>query len=89
MKLVTVNDIIIGKVYEAKRPSLVGNIFTPFVNDRQIRWISDDRLLVQYDSPTVKNGRNYPTITIEKFLKWVGRDVTTEMPEGNWRTSFK
>jgi len=41
--------------------------------------------IVQYDSPTVKNGKHYPTMPMEKFLAWVGADVTDIMPSGDWR----
>lgn len=42
---------------------------------------------VQYDSPSVKNGKNYPTISASKFLKWAAEDVTTQMPDnGDWAT---
>lgn len=40
---------------------------------------------VQYDSPSVKDGKKYPTITMTKFLKWAGKDVTDQMPSGEWR----
>lgn len=40
---------------------------------------------VQYDSPSVKPGKNYPTITLTKFLKWAGKDITDTMPKGEWR----
>lgn len=83
------NDIVVGKCYEAKRPALCGNIFESYVNDRQVIWISSDKSLVQYDSPSVKNGRNYPKVSMEKFLNWAARDVTAEIPKGEWRTSFK
>jgi hypothetical protein len=41
---------------------------------------------VQYDSPSVKNGKRYPTISQSEFMKWAGKEVTKEMPpNGNWR----
>ena len=41
---------------------------------------------VQYDSPTVKNGKNYPSIPMKEFLAWAGREVSKdEIPEGDWR----
>ncbi len=41
--------------------------------------------MVQYDSPTVKNGKNYPSVTQTVFEKWAGREVTELMPKGEWR----
>lgn len=79
-----VDDIKIGRIYRAKKPAAVGSMFQPFFNDRQIIWCSYEANLVQYDSPTVLPGRNYPKVSIEKFLKWAGRDVTEELPEGRW-----
>ena len=76
-------ELIVGHVYEAKRPKSVG-VFEPLMNDRQIRWIGFDQ--VQYDSPTVAPGRKYPIVSKEAFLKWVARDITQEMPPGKWRS---
>lgn len=73
-------DLLINRTYEAKRPATT--VFG-LLNDRQIVWIGLTD--VQYDSPTVRVGSKYPTIPIEKFLKWAGRDVTAEMPKGEWR----
>lgn len=39
---------------------------------------------VQYDSPTVKNGKNYPRVTATKFLEWTEKNVTEIMPQGKW-----
>lgn len=44
--------------------------------------------IVQYDSPTVRHGKNYPKITATKFIKWAGKDVTNIMPKGEWAKSF-
>ena len=76
-------ELIVGHVYEAKRPKSVG-VFEPLMNDRQIKWIYFDQ--VQYDSPSVAFGRKYPTVSKEAFLKWAGRDITQEMPPGKWRS---
>lgn len=76
-------ELKINHVYEAKKPK-VANILTGYLNDRMILFIGIN--FVQYDSPTVKNGRTYPKIPIDTFMKWVGRDVTAETPEGTWRT---
>ena len=75
-------ELIVGHVYEAKRPKSVG-VFEPLMNDRQIRWIGFDE--VQYDSPTVGLGRSYPMVSKEAFLKWAARDITKEMPPDEWR----
>jgi hypothetical protein len=64
-----------GKFYRAKKPvrCLDGGF-----NDRRILWVSRDGTHVQYDSPSVCNGRRYPTVPLEKFLKWVGKEITQE-----------
>lgn len=75
-------ELIVGRTYEGKRKAGVG-IFPALVNDRQIKWIGLDE--VQYDSPTVAFGRHYPKVTKAAFLKWAKRDVTDELPPGEWR----
>lgn len=77
----TVTDIWPGRTYEAKRPAGVEWMY----NDRQVKWVSCARDQVQYDSPSVAMGRRLPTVSMEKFLKWTGRDVTAIMPKGEWR----
>ena len=77
-----VEHILPGRCYEAKKPE---KHHSGFWNDRQVRWVNSDRTKVQYDGPTVANGRHFPTIEMDKFLKWVGRDVTALMPDGEWR----
>ena len=64
-----------GKYYRAKKPvrCLDGGF-----NDRRILWVSRDGTQVQYDSPSVGNGRRYPTVPLEKFLKWVGKEITQD-----------
>ena len=74
--------LIKGRVYEAKRPLNVGG----YVSDREIVWISADE--VQYDSPSVPNGRRLPRVSHAEFRNWAARDITDEMPEGgDWRRS--
>lgn len=73
-------SLVVGRVYRAKKPK--GCSFPPLCDDRQIKWIGGDQ--VQYDSPSVQNGRRYPTISRDKFLAWVDRDVTDELPDGEW-----
>ena len=81
----TVDQIVVGHVYAAKRPSAVGPFFEPLWNDRQVKWISKDGFYVQYDSPAIRNGGKFPTILLDKFIAWAGADITAEMPEGAWR----
>lgn len=81
---VDVLPLVVGHTYEAKRPARVG-VFDPLWNDRQIIWIG--LYEVQYDSPTVGNGRHYPKVSHEQFRRWAACDVTTEMPKGEWRSA--
>ncbi|WP_199721086.1 hypothetical protein [Neisseria weixii] len=73
-----------GRIYSAKNPRI---ITLPaegrFWNDRQV--IYCDGITVQYDSPAVKPGQNYPKMPIEKFEKWAKEDVTDITPENAWR----
>ena len=75
-------ELVQGHVYSAKRPQLVG-IFDRRWNDRQILRLWEKTL--QYDSPTIQDGRKYPTVTREQFLHWAKEDVTEQTPEGDWR----
>lgn len=76
-------EIHVGRVYAASKPKAdIEGIF----NDRQVIWMSLDCAYVQYDSPTISNGRHYPKTTLEKFAKWAGADVTEVTPKGKWRT---
>lgn len=77
-------ELIAGHTYEARKPKASG-VFNPLYNDRQIVYINWTERKVQYDSPTVAMGRRLPFTSFEKFEKWAGRDVTEEMPEGQWR----
>ena len=70
-------DIAVGKWYRGKK--FKEGIFGNMNNDRVVRWISPDRKEVQYDSDTVKLGQRRPTVSMEKFVKW----VKDEVPEGN------
>lgn len=80
----TEKDITVGRCYQAKRPAPIG-LFNRAFNDRQVLWINESRTEVQYDSPTVNNGRHYPKVSMEKFIKWAFLDVTHLMPDGDWR----
>jgi hypothetical protein len=78
----TAADIIVGHVYEAKRPSMV--LFNGGVmNDRKVVYTSKTQ--VQYDGPTVRDGRHFPTVSMDAFLNWAKRDVTDEMTKNQWR----
>jgi hypothetical protein len=72
--------LLVGRFYRAKRPRGFG--FPPVCNDRKILYMN--QVLVQYDSPSVKFGRRYPATSREKFIAWADRDVTDELPEGQW-----
>lgn len=80
----TAADLKVNHCYSAKRPQEAG-LFDDRLNDRQILYINLLDRVVQYDSPTVRNGRQYPKTSIESFLKWAAADVTTQMPKGEWR----
>ncbi len=75
-------DIVYGHVYRAKKPKAVG-VYQD-VDDRQILWVGTNS--VQYDSPSVSFGKKQPTISMEKFLKWVGEDITGTLPKGDWKS---
>ncbi len=62
----------IGKLYRAKRPA---KVWGEIDNDRVVIWINDDRTRGQYDSNTVAAGRHYPTVDMDKFLKWASHEV--------------
>lgn len=75
MNELTKENIQVGKTYRGKR--FIKNSFD-YTNDRYVVWISADKTKVQYDSDTVKTGRHYPTIEMDKFLKWVKMEVIPE-----------
>jgi len=72
--------LLVGRVYRARKPKSSG--IPPLCDDRKILQVNDDTVI--YDSPSVKVGMRYPTISCEKFLAWADRDVTDELPEGQW-----
>jgi hypothetical protein len=72
-----------GRVYRAKKPATCSG--SGYLNDRQIIHLSSTK--VQYDGPAVKNGRHYPSVSREDFIKWAGKDVTDSMPHGEWQLS--
>lgn len=78
------HELVAGNVYRAAKPARTGSVFNPVYNDRQILYINIDLDTVQYDSPTVRMNRHYPKVTVEKFLKWAGTDVTEGYPNEGW-----
>ena len=80
--MMTTDDLKIGRAYRAKRPAPAGPI--SLVNDRQIKWL--DASTLQYDSPSVAEGRHFPRVSIESFLEWASHDVTDELPPGDWES---
>lgn len=81
--MLTKDDLQVGHVYSAKKPQAVG-LFDPLINDRQILHMNAFGE-IQYDSPTVRNGRHYPKTTVDKFLRWAKEYITDQMPKGEWR----
>lgn len=75
--------LTVGRCYRAKKPRQTTG-FPGFVNDRQITWIGS--CSVQYDGPGVSNGSHYPTVSKDDFLAWAARDITDELPKGEWQT---
>lgn len=71
-------ELVRGRTYRAKKPANSLGL----VNDRTIMWVG--AFEVQYDGPVVANGRNYPRVTKEAFRKWADRDVTAELPDGEY-----
>jgi len=77
-------DLKIGRWYRAKKPAPARGQLGPVVNDREIIWMGNG--LVQYDGPAVRDGQHFPRVFVENFLKWAHRDVTDELPPGDWET---
>ena len=77
-------EIVRGHVYRAKRPKPAGSFFEPVFDDRVVVYVSPSGEQVQYDSPTVRNGRKLLTVDRAKFERWAGTDVTEGYPEGEW-----
>lgn len=66
--------------------SIIDQIEYETETDKPHRYIETLRdYKIQYDSPSVRNGRNYPMIALAKFLKWAGKEVTELVPKGEWR----
>jgi len=69
----------VGQIWRAKTPRNVAGL----VNDRVIRYVG--MYNVQYDGPSVANGRKYPLMKFEDFEKWAGRLLDpSELPPGTW-----
>lgn len=75
-------ELKVGRTYRAKKPTGISSGFAAYANDRQIVWLGVAEL--QYDGPAVGHGRHYPKVSIEAFRKWASRDVTDELPEGEY-----
>ncbi len=69
----TAKDIVPGKIYRgnSRRRKRSGD---GAWDDRQVLWVSSDRYWVQYDGPNVSEGRSFPTVSMDKFLRWVGEE---------------
>lgn len=67
--------IEVGKNYRAKKPR---KCLDGGYNDRTVLYIDKFRTIVQYDSPTVANGRHYPKISMEQFVKWAGKEISDD-----------
>lgn len=66
----TADALEVGGWYRAKQY----REFLTINNDRQIIWKGITQ--VQYNSDSVRNGRHFPRVTIEAFLKWADRRLT-------------
>ncbi|HFI2220148.1 TPA: hypothetical protein ACGPOR_000588, partial [Pseudomonas aeruginosa] len=75
-------QIQIGRTYRAKKPRAVNCGVSQLINDRTVKYVG--AFEVQYDGPSVRFGQHYPRIPIEKFLAWADRDVTDELPVGEY-----
>ena len=75
MNELTEKDLKVGKTYRGKRFRQLMD----WNNDRIILWMNDRN--VQYDSDTVRDGRNYPTVTIQQFLNWAKEEVVPSEKE--------
>lgn len=78
------HELRTGRTYRGKKPRPVTRGFDRLVNDRTVIWIGAYEL--QYDGPSVGNGARYPRASIDEFLAWADRDVTDELPAGEYAT---
>lgn len=84
MTATTELELKVGRTYRAKRPAPAGGGWQREVNDRTVLWVGAAE--VQYDGPSVARGRHYPRMPIDAFRKWADRDVTNELPPGEYAT---
>jgi len=70
-------DLKVGHLYRGKR----FREFLGLTNDRVIIYLGRDA--VQYDSHTVRQGRHFPQVTVEAFLKWASHEVEEEKPSSS------
>lgn len=73
-------EIKVGHTYRAKRPRNSRG----YVNDRTVLWMDSLETMVQYDGPSVAFGRHLPKISRADFEAWAERDVTDELPNGEY-----
>ena len=73
-----VMEIKVGRTYRAKKPSNSRGL----VNDRTVVWVGS--MEIQYDGPAVAYGRKLPKVSRAKFEAWADRDVTDELPQGEY-----
>lgn len=76
-------EIKVGRTYRAKKPRPAGTFLESFFNDRTVLWVGASE--IQYDGPSVANGRKYPRVSREAFEKWAGEDVTDKLPKGKYQ----
>ena len=60
-------DIHVHGVYRGKRRG---------VSDRFVMFISSDRSVVQYDSDAVRIGQHFPSVSMDKFLRWAKEEIS-------------
>lgn len=73
-------EIKVGHTYRGKRPRNSRG----YVNDRTVLWMDSLETMVQYDGPSVAFGRHFPKISRADFEAWAERDVTDELPNGEY-----
>lgn len=66
-------DVRVGRLYRGRRPHQ--NPFTQEWDDRIVLHVDRLGVNVQYDSTSVRNGRRYPSVAMEKFLRWASHEV--------------
>ena len=80
----TMENLEVGSWYRAKK---IRKDFWGQPNDRQVLWLGKQMYqgkytdCVQYDSNTVKDGRRYPIVSVEAFLKWAKEKIVREEAE--------